>query len=1290
MQSVSQNFLSRLTSPKKRLRTVVEIYHQDAVPGENGFDPAAETCLLRLAASADVQFRGENYARLVNSYGDVTRTLKKQLSSFSFTLSNVTREIAAFELSTGFEGLICVLRLVDAEISTALDDSIVLFTGRCEKPDVFERSSESVKISVKQILNQTEVNIPRRKFTVDDPEGRAPNDPLFEGFIYTPRQGRVTYTEVVKKRFLIFFTKKKTVTRTLQYSSHSDMQSESVVPLPLGRVQVEGINFAYQDVGTQLQGITFFGEGEIADYINLRSVTPGFPLTSTTKKYGKKGGTADTADTQSNDAPGWIGAGTYSRLAYARWTASGTRADTDDPAPQIVAILLGVKVPVPAGPSGGKDFSTKDWSDNPVTLSRWVINSEDFFNLAADWLDDEDIMDAIDYCDHILMDTANTDRVFLPVSQSGLAGTDYSIYRSTAEVSPEYWLRRAGLDTTYDAFLQEAEYNFYSSIPMGGDDPDGDGLPDYLEPPARYRRRYTANVYLTEQMKAIDFLFDILFASSNLYLVQKASGKIAIRVARPVDFAFLDTANSAGADEILVKNINPFKAVPGRVLVGANTSRSEVRRVTGARYKTDISISLSASGGVSWSARELGGGSDDSPPSAELTCTNRSGTKTVIIGDFTLTYAPRASDTLESVSAMLAAMINAHNELNKFVKAVWVEGDDFCTVSSRIGYLKLDAALENAHNAALANPASPPSVSAVAGSPGLLTGKYYISYSFVTEEGETLVSPVVEFNLTTTGKDLQVDALGSLPSRVTAVNWYCSVERNGIRRRLIKTNDGSGFIISELPRLDEKIEPSYNDTAAEIHRIALAFSDKPEPRANLTNSNVLAGSFKFPLGSRQPSTNRIVIKYREAAADFKLTELRVSDRAHQRKVKKINDLEINGAAIDNYHQARRIANQKIAELRDGDRFFGLSSDGEALLLEEGDVVAVTDSSGDFVNEPCRVEDVNYSDAGGYPQISFTARKYRRRYYDDQIQERLVPLPIVTNSDVNTEMNAPTLYIISALNAAITIGVQNYSVAAVYRKIEVSTDADFSVPANIEITLENTVNTPGFILRDRFTITRSTNLSINETRYVRVSHSSNGVTYGATSAVKTVVFADDNGNGGSTPEVPTGPGTTTGTGTTPPDLPPGGPCFTGDTLIRLADGREVRFDHLYENKDEFVGCEALGFDENNVIRRGRILAVWRTPAEQLLEVEFSNGKKLRMVKTHRFWTEHKRFTSMYLLTEGERVWHHDGVAWELVAIKRMRMIHGPENVFNMTVECWHDYFADGFAVSNSKPLEEIPV
>lgn len=76
--------------------------------------------------------------------GSINRTIGKELSGCSVELSNLTREVVDFEYATGFEGLLCVVRLIDRTLTANLEDSIIEFTGRCKKPGVFDRGSEKV------------------------------------------------------------------------------------------------------------------------------------------------------------------------------------------------------------------------------------------------------------------------------------------------------------------------------------------------------------------------------------------------------------------------------------------------------------------------------------------------------------------------------------------------------------------------------------------------------------------------------------------------------------------------------------------------------------------------------------------------------------------------------------------------------------------------------------------------------------------------------------------------------------------------------------------------------------------------------------------------------------------------------------------------------------------------------------------------------------------------------------------------------------------------------------------
>lgn len=1102
MQKVSNAFLSVLQGGNyapKQLIPVVEFYSSDAVPP---FDPASPLFLFGAAAVSGVVYRGREYKPLLKSAGAVKRTIKKQLSSFSLSLSNSSREVIDFEMATGFEGLICVCRLIDRSASVNLSDSAVEFTGRCKKPESFSKSDESASISVEQILSGIEINIPRRKLTIDDEENRAPSDPLFEGFRYTQRDGSVNFTEVVKKKFLFFFTKKKTVTRTLQYSSRSDAKADMVLPLVLGRAQIQLINFAAIDTGKEVQYLALACEGSIQGFVNLRSVTQGFTLSVLAQKLGLVGGTGN----QINDDPNFIGAGVYSRTAYIRAKATGTAVDVDDAAPETVSVILGYsEIPIP---DEAGVISRYGFSDNGVLQSRWILGDKNFFNLADAWLADDEHYREADYCDHILVDQSNTDALQLAASQQGIAGTLYRNFRSTGFVSGGFFRRNGdGSFANFEQFQSEPVIDFYTQTPINGDGGN-------TAPATNLRRRYTSNVVLSEQMKAIDFLYDVIFPAFNGYLVQKANGKLAVRVAKPADFAFILTASAVNATEIRVGNINPFATEPGRILIGANKLlTSEVRRVTATRYDTTVNLPISATGGVSSSATSLGGGTNTATaPNALLTVGSAAGAKTITINNYALTYNPSATDDTVTVAGFLAGLINSHNELNKYIKAVW-NRNATVTVSSRIGFLTLDLPLAYPHLPAIANPVTAPTGLASSGGT-LAAGAYQISYSFETLEGETLTSPVAQLTLTANQK-IDVSAV-AMPARVVRVNWYASAEAGGIRRKLIKTNDGAAWGLTELPKLDAKLEAVVNETAEELHRVAMAFADKASPQANLVNSNILKGTFKFPIGSRTASDNRIAIKYRSAVDDFALSELRINDRLHQKKIKKVNTRELNGAAIDNYHQARRIANQQLAETRDGNVFVSGTADGEALLLEEGDTICVTDESGRFVNFPCRVEDLDISFSGGYPSVSFTARKYSRKYFDDQVAERLVPLAIVTNSETNTEQSAAVIFQKGvATNTSIAVGVTNYSTDAKFRKVQLAADNLFT--ANLVELVHSAQNEVGLILTAELILARNTNLTAAETKFVRAAHSSNNATWGVWSNILTISYPAADGTGGTPPQ-----------------------------------------------------------------------------------------------------------------------------------------------------------------------------
>jgi hypothetical protein len=385
------------------LSTVVEIYGSDATPADNGFDP--NDAIQCFAAASGITFMGVDYTRLITKIGNINRKISKVSNTASVEFSNLSGEISAFEFANGFEGLLMVIRLISRGSSVDQDTSQVLFTGRCEKPQSGNRKAFS--ITATWILGGLEVEIPRRKFVAEDQEGRVTTDPEFEGFEFMPQYGTVSYSVRVKRGGILgFFGFKKTVQKTLAYSSHSDLDANKSVPEIFGRSQILGTHIAYADVGSVIRIRTAFCEGEIEDIQNARSVQSLLALSAT--NYVETYGVTGAANAI---APTWPGAGNYSRTAGITGQCSNTAVDVDEPAPDIAAVILGRLMTVP---DGSGDWVTSDtWTDNAAAHTRFVLTSDDYFKLDENWIEDADFYEAYQFNDENIIDRSLTDFVFV-------------------------------------------------------------------------------------------------------------------------------------------------------------------------------------------------------------------------------------------------------------------------------------------------------------------------------------------------------------------------------------------------------------------------------------------------------------------------------------------------------------------------------------------------------------------------------------------------------------------------------------------------------------------------------------------------------------------------------------------------------------------------------------------------------------------------------------------------------------------------------------------------------------
>lgn len=987
MITPSANLLDWLTNGTD-LSVVAEIYPADETPATDGFDP--NNALKCYAKTNGITFMGVEYTRLVSNIGRLKKTIGKEINTATLELDNLSREASQFEFSQGFEGLILVFRWISRSQSSSLADSLILWVGRLDAPQSGSRTS--LPLSAKFILGSINQEIPRRKFSPDDPNGRPPQDVLYEGFRFTPQYGTVTYSNRERRGGLAgLLGFKKSVKYTLQYSSFSDLDAEKSLPDAFGRVQLIGTHLGYADLGTFHLAVTAFCEGQVQDLINVRADDTRFSNNGLVKRYGKLGGVGDQipwTDTRFNN----IANGYFSRTAllYTAW--NGSNVQTIDPAPGVIAVVLAKIITIP---DGSGDWVTSAWSDNGAAVVRHLITADDYFKLGSAWVDDDSFLEAYNYNNELIFDYSHSDILFIPNSTAFYDSGNFkqNYFLSTGIANTNYFEHQGGGKTSSETFLNSPYAQQYdTTIPIEPIEPIEPGGNTTTLPSLSFflRRRYTCNVAVSETQALIDFMHEPVLLGSRMFLSQGANGKIKLNHKKPADFALATASVSSGATTIALDDVSAWISDDSKyLLIDPHTTESEVRQVASAAYSTgQNSVTLTASANIS--VDDFAGCDGASTPAtATLTVNSKTTTSSFTLDGIETVFTSGANDTTQTIAGFINGAINAHPSLRRKFSAAWTPGTSIVTITAKFGAITLSSALENAHSAPLADPATEPTLTATA-SGSLAAGVYKVCYSYSNSRGQTLVSPLESVTLTANQK-ITVTAI--TPPTDANVNWYSSPSAGSQLLRLHSTNNGAGFVIDELPKLNRLIPPDFNRTGCEVIRVCAVFSDRAETRSDILRSNVLKASFKFRLGNRQKPINRIDLKYRDASQDFRLITLKLSDTEHIEKTKSLNNEEIDGQSIDNYHQAYRIASSILAEQRDADFFHEWQSDRIAGLLEEGDVVCITDDGAEVYNLPVRIEDIEIEEDKGIPKFNFVGRKYASTLYDDSTKERVIPVII---------------------------------------------------------------------------------------------------------------------------------------------------------------------------------------------------------------------------------------------------------------------------------------------------------
>jgi len=1068
MFDVSDFLLDHLRSRSRKLIYVFEIYLWDYEPfpepesGNLSYDP--RHAVKRWAGqniSFDLDGDTVTYERQVLNVPSINKYIGKKFDDASLGLSNVDRTVAAFVLqSVAFgktiQGHRLIVRVIPRNApsgsgASCFGHSMILYVGRVNKPDSFNRSSGQV--SATQDLGTTVQQIPPKPFQPSCPlpfkgpdclgsETLAQKSPTYQA-AKTCNKSFGQCTEYANTEFFqglrivqiessfihksneSFFKKVLNILPGISRkvtvvgdSIHDGGVYGKPIPIILGRWKMNLLTLQFRDIGTSLNFKVAACRGPIRDFLNITNESVGFtqPL-GVTKHLGEYGGVGtQTADTVFPDHS------FHSRLAYITGFCNGSDIATEEAAPQISSMIAGQKMRLAFGTvnngtasvssvfagygTGGDGFNS--WGDNPVDQARFIITDPSILNLPASHIADRATVRTASYCLGPIKDVTNAERAIFPASEVGKAGVNYKRYQSTGVISGLSFHYNDGANFLSPpqkpggVYLREAIYEFDD-----GSIEDGSAS---LELKVVYRKRYTSNIVISEPKKAIDFLYDTLFPAGRLFLRWDWLGRLAIDSERPADHSYLRANVSAGATSIPVRDVFPWKPLEfilnepdplrGKVLIGAHKLHSEVRTIASASYSADgdaITIDASATGGLSVtvSGPTLTGGSPTTPSTGTITILGTPSigdTVTVIIDGYEISLTVEGPDTNSAIPDALIFgrrmqyAINAEPGLNEYVECGLGSAIDVeLFITSKYGVLNFTPALEEEHLAEIADPAVNPTVTASSGA--LAAGAYLVAYAYRNANGNTNLSPISAITLTASQK-IDVTTI-SLPVGADSVDWFVSVEANSGTMLLVANNDGTGFSINSLPLTTADDPPKLNTTGEETLRVMYSDAQKALTYADTTRATHLDGSFEWPEGSRQSTINQVKTKYREAIFDFGEKPLIVNDEKHQEETGQVNTAEIDLMAVDNRNQAVRLCNNYLAKLRDGDFFFKWRSAGEAILLEVGDVVCLSDDSGAWRNVPVRIEEVSYNSRF---EVAFTCRLYSTTQFDDTVLQTEVPLP----------------------------------------------------------------------------------------------------------------------------------------------------------------------------------------------------------------------------------------------------------------------------------------------------------
>lgn len=562
----------------------------------------------------------------------------------------------------------------------------------------------------------------------------------------------------------------------------------------------------------------------------------------------------------------------------------------------------------------------EDWTDNPVDHTFYILTEPSLMGNDADSINHQLSAYAAAWNCGAIKDDSNAERCLLPNTETAKAGVDYKRYNSTGLLTPlSFQSTRTQIPAGVPA--RECDYEFFDpAIP-----------PDSLDAMVVYRKRFTCNIEFSEVGKAVDVLYDKIFPTANLFLRWDIRGRTIIDSARPADWTTLRSASIATATTITVQDVLPWKNVLGSPYLLEGKVHLD-RRIS--FIYDNVAIRTGTTGFV---ASDVGKYAlqKDTNTIWQLTATT-----------------PTWSQITTQVSEVRPVTLAQYSSL----------GDAITLASSASG-----------GPTAIASGATLTGGSTTVQSSGTVT----ITGSLAEDATITVTIDGIACVLTLLSGESSATIghrLACVINATPGIQEY--VEAHAVTNVVtIKAKVG---VLTLASALEEA-----HDAQTEVTRVMMSFAGKALAYADTSRANILDGTFGWPDASRQSLVNQIKSKYRESVRDFGEQPITVNDFNHQRKTRKTNTFEIDHSAIDNYNQSARLSNGLLNKLRDGDKFFEWGSMGEALLLDEGDVVCVSDASAPFRNQLVRLEELLIIQQF---QVTFTARKYSRFQLSDLVAQ----------------------------------------------------------------------------------------------------------------------------------------------------------------------------------------------------------------------------------------------------------------------------------------------------------------